>query len=160
MFITVKAAQGFSGPALRRRTCVILGAAFIAVSVTVAAAFEFRTTYFQSQLLSHWASDLTYAVQRGPNDTVRFPLGGPQDKRLGYSRLPAFIESLKANDFEIVRQSVPSTALEEFTARHGYAIYREKEFAGLSLRDRNGTPFYKTNFPQRLFGNFNAIPPL
>jgi membrane peptidoglycan carboxypeptidase len=138
---------------------VVLGASLTALGVT-AAAIEFRTTYLQSQYFSRWASELSYAVQRGPNDKIRFPLGGPQDQRLGYARLPSFIDALRSRDFEVVSQSAPSSALGEFTARHGYAIYREKEFAGLSLHDRDGTPFYQTSYPKRLFGNFDAIPPL
>jgi membrane peptidoglycan carboxypeptidase len=160
MFERLKAAQWLSGPVLRA-SCVVLGLALIAVSVTAAALFEFRTAYVQSQLFSRWASGMTFAVRGGPNDQIRFPLpGGPQDQRLGYAKLPSFIDSLTSRDFEIVRQSVPSRTLGDFTARQGYAIYREKEFAGLSLHDRDGTPFYKTSYPQRLFGNFDAIPPL
>jgi membrane peptidoglycan carboxypeptidase len=87
-------------------------------------------------------------------------VGGPQDQRLGYAKLPDFIQSLKARDFSVERQSSPSPELAEFTAEHGYAVYLEKEVAGLALYDRDGTPFYKTGYPQHLFGNFDSIPPL
>jgi membrane peptidoglycan carboxypeptidase len=119
-----------------------------------------NTAYVQSRLFSNWAGELTYSVQPGAHKEVKFPSGGPQDLRLGYSKLSSFIESLDAHDFEVVRQSEPSPALGEFTAEHGYAIYHEKEAAGLSLNDRDGKPFYQTRFPQHVFETFTAIPPL
>ncbi len=96
----------------------------------------------------------------GGNDAVRFPVGGPQDQRLGYAKLPSFIKSLKSRGFEVARQSAPSAELTAFTTKHGYAVYHEKEVAGLSLHDRDGASFYKAGYPQHLFGDFKSIPPL
>jgi membrane peptidoglycan carboxypeptidase len=137
---------------------LVLCAAFLLISASAVA--ELRTAYIQSLYFSRWANELTYSVQSGANDDLQFPIGGPLDLRLGYAKLPSFIDSLKERDFSIVRQSAQSPALAEFTTKHGYAVYREKEVAGLTLHDRDGTPFYKTGYPQHLFGNFDAIPPL
>src|SRR5688572_5050826 len=143
---------------LLRPKWIVSGSALLILSV--AAAVEMNTAYVQSRLFSSWAGELTYSVQPGAHKEVKFPSGGPQDLRLGYAKLSSFIESLDANDFEVVRQSAPSAALGEFTAQHGYAIYHEKEAAGLALHDRDGKPFYETRFPQHVFENFDAIPSL
>jgi membrane peptidoglycan carboxypeptidase len=128
--------------------------------IGVAAIAELRTAYFQSLYFSKKAGALTFSVQPGASDSVRFPVGGPQDQRLGYARLPAFVESLKARDFSVEKQTVPSPELADFIGTHGYAVYREKEVAGLTLHDRDGASFYQTGYPQHLFANFDSIPPL
>ena len=152
-----KGVQWFSGRLLRPKWLVLCTAILL---ISVAAAAELRTAYLQSLYFSRWAGELTYSVQPGANDNVRFPVGGPQDHRLGYAKLPSFINSLKSRDFSVVKQSAPSSQLAKFTADHGYAVYREKEVAGLTLHDREGVAFYKTGYPQHLFGNFGSIPPL
>ena len=84
--------------------------AFCAVFLLVGAAAiaESRTAYVQSLYFSEKAGELTFSVQPGASDSIRFPVGGPQDQRLGYARLPKFVESLKARDFSVEKQSVPS----------------------------------------------------
>jgi len=149
--------QSLSRHLLRPRWVVLCAALLL---VTIAATVEGRTALVQSLYFSRWADELTYSVQPGTNDAVRFPVGGPQDQRLGYAKLPSFIASLEARDFHVVRQSAPSPELAEFITNHGYAVYREKEVAGLGLRDRDGASFYKTGYPQHLFGDFDSIPPL
>ena len=127
---------------------------------SVAAAAELRTNYLQSLYFSRKAGELTFAVQPGANDGVRFPVGGPQDQRLGYcqaSCVRRFAEERATSPSR--QQSVPSPELAEFIGEHGYAVYREKEVAGLTLHDRDGAAFYKTGYPQHLFGNFDSIPP-
>ena len=153
----IKGVQWFSGRLIRPRWLVLCAALLL---ISFAAVVELRTAYFQSLYFSRWAHELTYSVQSGANSSVQFPTGGPQDQRLGYARLPSFIDSLKAREFAVVRQSAPSAELASFVADNGYAVYREKEVAGLTLRDRDGVAFYRTGYPQHLFGNFDAIPPL
>jgi hypothetical protein len=55
-------------------------------------ATETRTSYLQSRLLSRWTAQMNFAALPGPGDTIRFPKWGPYDERLGYAKLPAFIE--------------------------------------------------------------------
>jgi len=143
---------------LLRSGWVVLAASLLLVGVAITV--ELRTALIQSLYFSNWAGELNFSVQSGANSDVRFPTGGPQDQRLGYAKLPSFIDSLKARDFAVVKQSAPSPQLAEFTTEHGYAVYREKEVAGLALHDRDGTPFYKAGYPQHMFGNFDSIPPL
>ena len=150
--------QWLSGRLLRPKW-VVLGTSLLLIAFAV--TLELRTALVQSLYFSNWAGDLTFSVQPGTNSDVRFPIGGgPQDQRLGYAKLPSFIESLQARDFTVVRQSAPSAELSRFTSEYGYAVYREKEVAGLSLNDRDGAAFYKAGYPQNLFANFDAIPPI
>ncbi|HEY2446208.1 MAG TPA: transglycosylase domain-containing protein, partial [Rhizomicrobium sp.] len=53
-----------------------------------------------------------------------------------------------------------STALRAVTDSHGYAIYQEKQHAGLELKDRTGSPLYQASYPERSFDRFDSIPPL
>jgi membrane peptidoglycan carboxypeptidase len=153
----VKGIQWLSGRLLRPGW-LALGAALLLISG--AAIAELRTAYFQSLYFSRKAGELTFSMQPGESDRVRFPVGGPQDQRLGYAKLPSFVDSLKSRDFSVDKQSVASPELASFIGEHGYAVYREKEVAGLTLHDRDGVAFYQTGYPQHLFGNFASIPPL
>ena len=45
-------------------------------------AIEARTSYLQSRLLSRWAVDMKFVVRPDPTNTIRFPKGGPYDRRL------------------------------------------------------------------------------
>ena len=123
-----KGVQRFKGRLLRPK---LLASCAALLLISVAAVAELRTAFFQSLYFSRKAGELTFSVQPGANDGVRFPVGGPQDQRLGYAKLPAFVDSLKARDFSVEKQSVPSSELAEFIGEHGYAVYREKEVAGL-----------------------------
>src|SRR5262245_34125421 len=154
----VKDIQRFSGRLHLRPVWWALCATVLVVSLFVAV--ELRTAYFQSLYFTREAGELTYAVETGANEDAQFPLGGPQDQRLGYSKLPSFIDSLQERDFSVVRQAAQSPELGEFVGRHGYAVYHEKEVAGLTLHDRDGAAFYTSGYPQHRFGNFGSIPPL
>jgi membrane peptidoglycan carboxypeptidase len=137
----------------------VSGAALVAI-LGYGATLEARTSYLQSLLFTRMASEMSFDLGAGPSSRIRFPKGGPYDQRLGYTQLPSFIEALKSRHFTIERQAEISPALEQFSARHGYALYHEKEAAGLSLRDRSGAPLYQANYPERIYESFGSIPPL
>src|SRR5262245_14436324 len=96
--------QSISGRVFRPKW-LVLGAAVLVVSLT--AAVELHTSVIQSAFFSRWAGELTYSVEPVPSYSVRFPVGGPQDQRLGYDKLPSFIDSLHSRDYSIVRQAAP-----------------------------------------------------
>jgi membrane peptidoglycan carboxypeptidase len=123
-------------------------------------ATEARTSYLQSRLLSRWTAKMNATVRPGPSATVRFPKRGPYDERLGYARLPSFIESLSARHFIVARQAQWSPSLDHFVDQVGYAIYPEKSRAGLELFDRDQNPLYRTRYPERTYDDFAAIPPV
>jgi membrane peptidoglycan carboxypeptidase len=121
---------------------------------------EANTSFLQSIIFSRLTRHMNYAVAPGPSDAIVFPKYGPYDERLGYAELPRFIRSLEDNHFAIASQARWSPALEDFVHDGGYAIYHEKERAGLALFDRDGAPLYRASYPERTYEDFSAIPPL
>jgi hypothetical protein len=121
---------------------------------------EVRTSYLQSRLLSRWAADMKFTVRPGPSEDIRFPRSGPYDERLGYAQLPAFIEALSARHFAVAQQARWSPPLERFVDQGGYPIYGEKSRAGVKLFDRDQNPLFQASYPERVYKDFSAIPPL
>ncbi|HXE04932.1 MAG TPA: transglycosylase domain-containing protein, partial [Bryobacteraceae bacterium] len=136
-----------------------MGAVLVGVA-GYGAVLEARTSYLQSLLFTRAAAEISFDLGTGPSSRIRFPKGGPYDDRLGYRELPSYLEALKGRHFVIEHQAEISPAMEHFVAQHGYALYHEKEAAGLSLRDRSGAPLYEAKYPERIYENFNSIPPL
>ena len=124
------------------------------------AVLEMRSSFVQSLVFTRLTGDMTFTVGPGPSGNIHFPNGGPYDERLGYARLPSFIEALSADHFVVERQATLSPRLDQFGADNGYPIYREKGQAGLTLLDRAGAPLYTTSYPERTYGDFKAVPPL
>ncbi|HWY16573.1 MAG TPA: transglycosylase domain-containing protein [Rhizomicrobium sp.] len=134
----------------------------VAVFLMVASAAlqEMRTSRLQSDIFTKQARELTYTIAPGASAWLRFPNGGPYDARLGYSRLPQFIARLKAQHFAVTRQAVQSSGLRAIADSDGYAIYSEKQHAGLALKDRAGSPLYQASYPERSYDRFESVPPL
>ncbi|HXP72741.1 MAG TPA: transglycosylase domain-containing protein [Stellaceae bacterium] len=124
------------------------------------AMLEARTSFVQSILFSRATDGMSFTLAVGPNTDIRFPKGGPYDERLGYVQLPSEIEALRARHFVVEQQAVPSPRLREFIDLGGYALYREKGHTGLRLLDRSGASIYATDYPERVYGEFTAVPPL
>lgn len=138
-------------------TAVAVPLLFLLTSV---AKREMQSSDLQAQLFAKQTRSLTYAIRAGAGGRDVFPLGGPYDVRLGYSRLPQFIANLKAQHFAIIRQARQSAGLHAFVAAQGYAIYHEKQHAGLVLRDRTGAPLYAASYPEDSYDRFDSIPPV
>lgn len=125
-----------------------------------AAVVEAQTSFVQSAVISRLAKGIGFSVQPGPSDVIRFPAAGPYDERLGYAKLPAFIDALTARRFVVEQQARFSPELNDFTAAGGFALFREKTRAGLTLLDRAGVPLHAAQHPARAYGDFASIPPL
>jgi len=121
---------------------------------------EARTSFLQSILFSRATEGVSFTLAPGPSGEIRFPRGGPYDDRLGYTQLPSAIEALRARHFVIERQAVPSPRLRELIDLGGNALYHEKGHAGLRLLDRSGGNIYATDYPERVYSEFAAVPPL
>jgi membrane peptidoglycan carboxypeptidase len=147
---------------LQRVVSLLRFGLFLAVLAMLAwgAAIEARTSYLQSRLLSRWAGDMNFTVRPGSSDTIHFPIWGPYDERLGYAKLPSFIDTLSARHFVVTRQAQWSQSLDDFVENGGYAIYDEKSRAGFELFDRDRNPLYRVRYPERIYENFQSIPPL
>ncbi|MFJ7314284.1 transglycosylase domain-containing protein [Pseudomonas sp. NPDC098747] len=132
----------------------------IAVVVGLGASKEMRTSRFQSRELSQYAASLTYKLEPGPSEAIRYPGNGPFDLRLGYSSLDEFLPRLIKRNYVVTEQSRFSPALLSYTDKGMFVPYSEKIQAGLSITDCRAAPLYKYNYPQQLYSNFAAIPPV
>lgn len=130
------------------------------VALGAAVAVESRSSRLQAHEFNRFAASLRYSVEPGPSDAVVYPGDGPFDKRLGYSALDDFVPRLLKRDYLITRQSRFSPELLRYSQRGFFVPYQEKSQAGLSLTDCQGAPLYEFRYPQQLYPDFAAIPPV
>ncbi|NWA01469.1 transglycosylase domain-containing protein [Pseudomonas gingeri] len=130
------------------------------VLLAVAASREMRTSKLQAREFSRFAGDLGYSLASGPSDSLLYPGEGPFDKRLGYSDLGTFLTRLAKRGYLIEAQARFSPALLDYSKAGFFVPYVEKIQAGLSITDCRGADLYQYNYPQQLYANFAAIPPL
>ena len=142
------------------RTWVLAVGMATAPAVVFGLMTEARTSWLQSELLSRSARSLTFEVQPGPSETIRYPSAGPYDERLGYVELPAFIERLRAQRFTVERQARLSPRHQAAIDRGAFPIYAEKTAAGLHVLDRSGAEVFSARFPERTYVGFGAVPRL
>lgn len=135
----------------------LCGALVLGVALGV---FETRTSWIQSRWFSRLARDAQYGVEAGPNPDARFPVTGPYDVRLGYTRLPELVERAQASGFEVVSQARLSPGFESLLDRGSFPIYREKDQAGLVLLDARGRPYLEGMHPRRVYPDFDSVPAL
>lgn len=130
------------------------------VAGTGIVLFEARASWLQATLLTGWAQSMAFAIQPGATPDAQFPASGPYDDRLGYTSIPSYVERLTAKGFTVEQQAAPSEQMRAFVADGGYAVYREKNQAGLKVVDRAGDPIYAKSFPQWVYPEFKAVPAL
>jgi len=157
-------AAGASAP---RRTATwrsrVSRLAIVAVPFVILAAVAFlevRTSNLQALFLSRFTREISWAVESHVGTPLRAPDAGPYDTRLGYNRLPAFVDRLQAAGYTISAQAHPSPRMGYLVTRGVFPIYREKTQAGLSITDRQAGSLYEARSPERIFSSFDAIPPL
>jgi membrane peptidoglycan carboxypeptidase len=131
-----------------------------ALTVGFGLTAEVRTSWLQSELLSRAARRLTFGVEQGPSESIRFPTTGPYDQRLGYVELPAFLERLQAQGFTIERQARLSARHRDAIDRGAFPIFREKTAAGLIVLDRGGANVFSASFPERTYADYASVPRL
>lgn len=134
--------------------CILLFLGLLAAFVV----YEVRTSRFQAYYFSRVAKKLTFWMECGHSPSIRFPKSGPYDKRLGYVRLPAFIERLTAKGYKIEAQAHFSPHLLKMTERGLFTTYNEKTRVGLTILSHNSQPFFTASFPGRFYSDFNEIP--
>lgn len=142
------------------RATVLLAAAMTLAALAWGLSAELRASLVQAGVLSRFASNLTFRVEEGANPLARFPRSGPYNERLGYTRLPSFIAALEAKGYVVQRQARLSTHLEQFLDYGGFAVFREKDQAGLEIRDKDGGTIYAARHPDYVYADFDGIPPL
>ena len=132
----------------------------VVLALILGALAEIRTSALQALMLSQMARSLTYRVDVGPSPSISFPRYGPYNERLGYTRLPVFMDRLEAAGYRVERQARMSLWLGRLAALGLSAPYHEKTRAGLEVLDRDGYPLYVTRYPEAVYERLEAVPPL
>lgn len=164
--LMVSQADRFANPSGRPRSgfpwrLIVWGWVVVILSTLVWAAwYESETSYLQSRLLPPYAQRMTFEVSSGSNETVRYPIQGPFDERLGYVRLPTLLKKLHDKSFETEYQARFSPELQRYVNAGFYPPYREKTVAGLSILDGDRYNMYRFQYPRREFASFEEIPSL
>lgn len=146
-----------------KRSGTLLAAAVVIAVIGTAAWLvidEVRTHRLQAARLAGIARELRFEVRPGPSDAIRFPEAGPYDERLGYRQLPEFVGRLERQGFRVSAQARMSPGMIDLLDRGVFAIYREKDQAGLELRECRGEPTFVARFPQRVYARFESVPSL
>jgi membrane peptidoglycan carboxypeptidase len=126
--------------------------------VAAVGVYESRTSALEARFFAGLTKKLTYRVDKGPSDAIRFPQASPYDERLGYSNLPNYLAKLKTRDYVVVEQARMSPKMLKLADMGLFATYREKTRAGLDILDFSGEPLFSARFPERLYDRFDAAP--
>ena len=119
---------------------------------------ETRTSSMQAHFFAGLAKKVSYKVEPGPSNAIRFPSDSPYDERLGYANLPAYLAKLKQHDYEIVAQARLSPKALELADMGLFATYREKTKVGLAIYDDKQQPLFSARFPERVYDGFDNAP--
>ncbi|MDE4920943.1 MULTISPECIES: transglycosylase domain-containing protein [Cupriavidus] len=136
-------------------TVAACGGTYIVVSLV---ANEVRTSQWQARYMSRLGQSLTYSIEPGPSDSIRYPHSGPYDERLGYERLGEFGERLLKQGYVTSSQARMSPDMVRLMDNGIFPPYREKNQAGLLVRDCNALTLAFARYPQRQYDNFESIP--
>ena len=143
-----------------RRILVGLGILLLLVMLVGLIAWELLSSALEAKFLANSAQKMTWQVRPGPSDRIRYPGDGPYDVRLGYSKLPDYLERLDKAGWQIDRQArirIPMVRVHDLGL---FLPYHEKDQAGLTLLDSAGRPLHESRYPQRVYARFEDIPPL
>lgn len=139
---------------------VVLFYAVFAAAVSTFFVWETRGSWVQSRLLSRYVQGINFAVDTGKAPSTRFPAAGPYDERLGYVRLPRFVEILEGKGYEVESQARMSAKMIEAVDAGLFPLYHEKSRAGLSILAEDGSPIYAFRAPERAYASLDSIPPI
>jgi membrane peptidoglycan carboxypeptidase len=143
-----------------RRGLFIAGSVvlFIWLIAGIFIVYELRTSRLQARYLSRAASEISFRMEPGPSSSFRFPRSGPYDERLGYTFLPACIDSLTSQGYTIKAQARLSPRMEKLIDMGLFPIYHEKTQTGLCIEDADGRALFAVSYPKRAYRAFDAIP--
>ncbi|WP_174874429.1 transglycosylase domain-containing protein [Vogesella oryzae] len=154
---------------LVRRSLFLLALLLVGLAVYLIVE-ELQTSRLQAQYFSRIAHDARFELKPGSSKSIRYPTAnGPYDLRLGYAGMPTFLQRLNTRGYTVTAQAEQSAGMTAL-ADHGltapllplglYLPYREKDQAGLTLYDSFNQPIYQAHYPQRVYPDFDALPPL
>ena len=118
------------------------------------------TSWGEARLLSRYDTTLRFADASGPSAVIAFPRSGPYDTNFGYRFIPRFAQRLAPEGFRIAAQARMSPAMLSIVRMGLYPPYREKDQAGLVLRDSRGAVFYEERFPDSVYRTYSSVPPV
>jgi membrane peptidoglycan carboxypeptidase len=146
-----------------RRFGKFLAWAVAIAALTLGAKFilrELESSELQARYLSSLGKELTYRLEPGLSDQIRFPATGPYDQRLGYVDLPQYVERLRKLGFAVTAQARVSPALARVFDVGLFTMYPEKTQGGLRLVDRDDQALFGVSYPTRIYSDFQEIPPI
>ena len=144
-----------------RRLLISLGVLLLILLAGVGIlVWELLSSDIQAKYFSRTARKMTYDLQTGASDRIRFPRAGPYDLRMGYSQIPAYTERLKGEDWLLDKQAKISIQMARVLDLGLNPPYREKNQGGLTLLDSDGQPLFQSRYPQRVYARFEDVPPV
>jgi membrane peptidoglycan carboxypeptidase len=141
-----------------RRILIGLGILLLIIVLVALIAWEFLSSALEAQYLANAAQKMTWQLRPGPSERIRYAGQGPYDVRLGYSKLPHYLERLDQAGWQIDQQANISVRMARAADLGLFLPYHEKDQAGLSLLDSDGTPLHQAKYPTRGYRRFEDIP--
>jgi membrane peptidoglycan carboxypeptidase len=125
----------------------------------VAVRYGAWVSWLQASYFTRQASQLTDEIGTGPSDRIRFPSNGPYDRRFGYARLPAALQTAAEHGYRIAAQARVSDRFAAVVDRGVSPIFREKTQSGLRVLDRRGATLFESRHPERVYLSLDSVPP-
>ncbi len=141
-----------------RRILIGFGILLLVLALVALIAWELMSSALEAKYLAKTAQKMTWQIKPGPSSRIRFPAQGPYDVRLGYTKLPTYLKRLDKAGWKIDEQAKISLQMVRVNDLGLFLPYHEKDQAGLSLLDSDGTPLYQKSHPARIYDRFDDIP--
>lgn len=141
-----------------RRILIGLGLLILTLALAALVAWELLSSALEAKYLAKTAQKMTWQMRMGASDRIRYPGQGPYDIRLGYSKLPDYLQRLDKAGWQIDQQAHITIQMARLADLGLFLPYHEKDQAGLALRDSNGEVLYQGLHPSRVYGRFEDIP--
>lgn len=119
---------------------------------------ESRTSNMQARIFTDLAGKMTYKVQPGPSNAIRFPHDSPYDERLGYASLPDYLAKLRTREYQVSAQARISPKMAELADMGVFATYHEKTKTGLTIYDCRAQELFAASYPERIYNKFEQAP--
>jgi membrane peptidoglycan carboxypeptidase len=143
-----------------RRIFIGLGLLLLTLVLLGLLAYELVSSALEAKYLAKTAQKMTWQVNPGPSARIRYPGNGPYDVRLGYSKLPDYLQRLDQAGWQIDAQAKISIQMARADDLGLFLPYHEKDQTGLTLVDATGKPLYVSRHPTRVYERFEDIPPV
>jgi membrane peptidoglycan carboxypeptidase len=141
-----------------RRILISFGVLLLLIVAAGLIAYELLSSALEARYLAKTAQKMTWRVQPGPSNRIRFPGDGPYDVRLGYSELPQFTQRLHKLGWHIDEQARISVPMARVGDLGLFMPYHEKNQGGIDVLDEDGKSLYSYRTPARVYTAFKDIP--